>query len=343
MNRVKNQNKEIDELFGEVDLQVRPRRNRKSESIRSLVRETTLNPEQLIYPLFIHDNKHDEDIVSMPGCKRWSINGILGEIERSIQVNIGSIMLFPAIDDSLKSPTGKESFNNNGLIQRAIKKIKKEFPEISVITDIALDPYSSNGHDGIVSPDGKILNDETVSILCLQALSHARAGVDIVSPSDMMDGRVGAIRNALDEEGYENVSIISYTAKYASAFYGPFRGALGSSPRFGDKKTYQMDPANSREALRELYLDELEGADIVMVKPASHYLDVIKMFRENTNLPIAAFQVSGEYLMIKSASASGWLDEEKVLLESLTSIRRAGADMIVTYFARDVATLLSKK
>jgi len=343
MNRVKNQNKEIDELFGEVDLQVRPRRNRKSESIRSLVRETILKPEQLIYPLFIHDNKHDEDISSMPGCKRWSINGILGEIERSIQVNIGSIMLFPAIDDSLKSPTGKESFNNNGLIQRAIKKIKKEFPEISVITDIALDPYSSDGHDGIVSPDGKILNDETVSILCLQALSHARAGVDIVSPSDMMDGRVGAIRNALDEEGYENVSILSYTAKYASAFYGPFRGALGSSPRFGDKKTYQMDPANSREALRELYLDELEGADIVMVKPASHYLDVIKMFRENTNLPIAAYQVSGEYLMIKSASASGWLDEEKVLLESLTSIRRAGADMIVTYFARDVATLLSKK
>ena len=279
----------------------------------------------------------------MPGCKRWSINGILGEIERSIQVNIGSIMLFPAIDDSLKSPTGKESFNNNGLIQRAIKKIKKEFPEISVFTDIALDPYSSDGHDGIVSPDGKILNDETVSILCLQALSHARAGVDIVSPSDMMDGRVGAIRNALDEEGYENVSILSYTAKYASAFYGPFRGALGSSPRFGDKKTYQMDPANSREALRELYLDELEGADIVMVKPASHYLDVIKMFRENTNLPIAAYQVSGEYLMIKSASASGWLDEEKVLLESLTSIKRAGADMIVTYFARDVATLLSKR
>jgi len=343
MNRVKNQNKEIDELFGEVDLQVRPRRNRKSESIRSLVRETILKPEQLIYPLFIHDNKHDEDIVSMPGCKRWSINGILGEIERSIQVNIGSIMLFPAIDDSLKSPTGKESFNNNGLIQRAIKKIKKEFPEISVFTDIALDPYSSDGHDGIVSPDGKILNDETVSILCLQALSHARAGVDIVSPSDMMDGRVGAIRNALDEEGYENVLILSYTAKYASAFYGPFRGALGSSPRFGDKKTYQMDPANSREALRELYLDELEGADIVMVKPASHYLDVIKMFSENTNLPIAAYQVSGEYLMIKSASASGWLDEEKVLLESLTSIRRAGADMIVTYFARDVATLLSKK
>lgn len=343
MNRVKNQNKEIDELFGEVDLQVRPRRNRKSESIRSLVRETILKPEQLIYPLFIHDNKHDEDIVSMPGCKRWSINGILGEIERSIQVNIGSIMLFPAIDDSLKSPTGKESFNNNGLIQRAIKKIKKEFPEISVITDIALDPYSIDGHDGIVSPDGEILNDETVSILCLQALSHARAGVDIVSPSDMMDGRVGTIRNSLDEEGYENVSILSYTAKYASAFYGPFRGALGSSPRFGDKKTYQMDPANSREALRELYLDELEGADIVMVKPASHYLDVIKMFRENTNLPIAAYQVSGEYLMIKSASASGWLDEEKVLLESLTSIRRAGADMIVTYFARDVATLLSKR
>lgn len=343
MNRVKNQNKEIDELFGEVDLQVRPRRNRKSESIRSLVRETILKPEQLIYPLFIHDNKHDEDIVSMPGCKRWSINSILGEIERSIQVNIGSIMLFPAIDDSLKSPTGKESFNNNGLVQLAIKKIKREFPEISVITDIALDPYSSDGHDGIVSPDGKILNDETVSILCLQALSHARAGVDIVSPSDMMDGRVGAIRNALDEEGYENVSILSYTAKYASALYGPFRGALDSLPRFGDKKTYQMDPANSREALRELYLDELEGADIVMVKPASHYLDVIKMFRENTNLPIAAYQVSGEYLMIKSASATGWLDEDKVLLESLTSIKRAGADMIVTYFARDAATLLSKR
>ena len=325
-----------------LDISARPRRNRKSRSIRNLVRETWLLPGDLIYPLFIHDKDGDEEIESMPGCRRLSISGLVEEVREAHALGIGAIMIFPAVEDGLKSPFAEESYNPRGLVPRAVAAIKKQVPEVSVITDIALDPYSSDGHDGVVSPSGEILNDITVEALCKQALCHAAAGADIVAPSDMMDGRVGAIREILDEEGYTNVSIMSYTAKYASSFYGPFRGALDSAPRGGDKMTYQMDPANSTEALRELILDEEEGADIVMVKPAGYYLDLVSLFRENTDLPVAAYQVSGEYLMIKAACESGWLEEEKTVLESLLSIKRAGADIIITYFARKAAEILNR-
>ena len=325
-----------------LDLPARPRRNRKSSSVRDLVREISLLPGDLVYPLFIHDKNIDEEIESMPGCRRWSISGLVDEVRQAHSLGIGAVMIFPAIEDGLKSPFAEECYNPKGLVPRAITAIKKQLPEVAVITDIALDPYSSDGHDGVVSPSGEILNDVTVEVLCKQALCHAAAGVDIIAPSDMMDGRVGAIREILDEESYTDVSIMSYTAKYASSFYGPFRGALDSAPKGGDKMTYQMDPANSREALRELLLDEEEGADMVMVKPAGYYLDLVSLFRENTDLPLAAYQVSGEYLMIKAASESGWLDEEKIILESLLSIKRAGADMIITYFAKKAAEILSR-
>lgn len=323
-----------------LDICSRPRRNRKSRSIRNLIRETWLLPGDLVYPLFIHDKNHDEEIESMPGCRRWSISGLVEEVRQVHALGIGAVMIFPAIEDALKSPFAEESHNPRGIVPRALAAIKKQVPEVAVITDIALDPYSSDGHDGVVSPSGEILNDITVEALCKQALCHAASGADIVAPSDMMDGRVGAIREILDEEGYTNVSIMSYTAKYASSFYGPFRGALDSAPRGGDKMTYQMDPANSTEALRELILDEEEGADMVMVKPAGYYLDLVSLFRENTDLPVAAYQVSGEYLMIKAAAESGWLDEEKIILESLLSVKRAGADIIITYFARKAAEIL---
>lgn len=328
---------------GSLDLVSRGRRNRKSEATRRLVKETYISPDDLIYPLFIHSGENDQEISSMPGCKRFGTNSMLEEIEKAMNLGIYSFILFPAIEESLKSSLCEESYNSKGIVPVAVSNIKQRFPESNVITDIALDPYSSEGHDGIVSGSGEILNDFTVEILCKQALSHANAGVDIVAPSDMMDGRVSGIRTILDMEGFTNVSILSYSAKYASAFYGPFRGALESAPKSGDKKTYQMDPANAREALRELYQDEIEGADMVMVKPASHYLDVISLFRENTNLPVAAYQVSGEYLMIKSAAASGWLDEDKILMESLTCIKRAGADMILTYFASKAAALMKRE
>ncbi len=325
-----------------LDLAARPRRNRKSSSIRNLIRETCLLPGDLIYPLFIHNKDRDKEMESMPGCKRWSISGLVKEVKQSQSLGIGAVMIFPAIEDGFKSPFAEECYNPGGLLPRALTALKEQVPEVAVITDIALDPYSSDGHDGVVSPSGEILNDVTVEVLCKQALCHAAAGADIVAPSDMMDGRVGAIRETLDEEGYTNVSIMSYTAKYASSFYGPFRGALDSAPRDGDKMTYQMDPANSTEALRELILDEEEGADMVMVKPAGYYLDLVSLFRENTDLPIAAYQVSGEYLMIKAAAESGWLDEEKIILESLLSIKRAGADMIISYFAKKAAGILSR-
>ena len=319
----------------------RPRRNRKSEAIRSLCRETQLQSSQFVYPLFVKEGSGNEEISSMPGCARWSIEGLLREVERACELGISSFVFFPAIDDSLKSPDAEESFNDDGLIPRVIKQIKSEFPHVTAITDVALDPYSSDGHDGIVTLDGKILNDETVAILCRQAISHARAGADIVSPSDMMDGRVGAIRDALDEEGFSDVSILAYSAKYASAFYGPFRGALDSAPRGGDKKTYQMDPANVREALREVELDEAEGADMVMVKPAGAYLDVIARVKDSTTLPVAAYQVSGEYAMIRHGAAAGSFDEDAAILESLVSIKRAGADIILSYFAPRASQLLS--
>ena len=322
-----------------MDLPIRPRRNRKSPGLRALTRETVLCPGDFVLPLFLHDLEVDEVIPSMPGCKRWSLDGMVNEAGEALSVGVTAVVLFPAIDHSLKTKRGEECFNREGLVQRAIRALKSAYPELVVMTDVALDPYSIDGHDGILE-EGEILNDETVGILCKQAVSQAEAGADIIAPSDMMDGRIGALRGALDLAGYQKVSICSYTAKYASAYYGPFRGALGSAPKSGDKKSYQMDPSNRREALRELLLDQDEGADIVMVKPAGAYLDIISDLREHTTLPVAAYQVSGEYLMIKSASAEGWICEESVMMESLIAIKRAGADMILTYFAKEAARLL---
>ncbi|MES2996780.1 MAG: porphobilinogen synthase [Verrucomicrobiota bacterium] len=323
---------------------IRPRRNRRTPAIRAMVRETTLSPADFILPLFLHDEKKDTPLSSMPGVTRWSLDGLVKEAGAASAEGIPGVVLFPKIEDHLKSADGAEAWNADGLVPRAIRALKAAHPDLCVITDVALDPYNSDGHDGLVrrgaAGDPEILNDETVAALCKQALCHARAGADIISPSDMMDGRVGAIREALDEEGFTNVSILSYTAKYASAFYGPFRGALDSAPKEGDKKTYQMDPANTREALREALLDEAEGADMLMVKPAGMYLDVILRIREMTNLPVAAYQVSGEYLMLKSAAQSGWLDERCAVLESLTAIKRAGASVILTYFARQASRWL---
>ena len=315
-----------------MNLYQRPRRNRKFPGIRAMVRETVLTPADLIYPLFIHDKGDDQDIVSMPGCMRWSLDSLVKEAGEAHALGIPAVILFPAIDSGLKSPAAEESVNPEGLVPRAVRALKAAHPTLVVITDVALDPYNSDGQDGLLSrgENGviEILNDETVEVLCRQALCHADAGADIVGPSDMMDGRVGAIRAALDGANYEQVSILSYTAKYASSYYGPFRGALDSAPKEGDKKSYQMDPANVRESVREILLDEEEGADMIMVKPAGPYLDIIATLRGETTLPLAGYQVSGEYLMIKSASAAGWLDEKEVVLESLTGIRRAGADLI---------------
>ena len=320
---------------------IRGRRNRRSTAIRGLVRENRVLVEDLILPVFFHEDAADVAIASMPGCTRWSMAGLLKEVKSAYEMGIRAVVLFPKIDDALKSPDAAECANDAGLVPKAIRAIKEACPGICVITDVALDPYNSDGHDGLVVRDKngelKILNDETVEVLCRQALCHARAGADIVAPSDMMDGRIGAIREALDDAGFTETGILAYTAKYASAFYGPFRGALDSAPKEGDKKTYQMDPGNVREAIRELLMDEEEGADMVMVKPAGPYLDVIARVRDETTLPIAAYQVSGEYLMIKSACAGGWLDEKAVVMESLLGIKRAGADMILTYFAKDVA------
>lgn len=314
----------------------RPRRNRKSAGIRNLVREINLSASDFIYPLFVQEGDVDESIDSMPGCKRWSIKGLVKEAGEAYALGVPAVVIFPAVDDALKNQTADECWNDDGLIPRAIKALKVAHPELVVVTDVALDPYNSDGHDGVVR-NGEIINDETLAILTKQAICHAKAGADIVSPSDMMDGRVAAIRTGLDAAGYSEVSILSYTVKYASAYYGPFRGALDSAPKAGDKKTYQMDYANISEAVRETILDEEEGADMIMVKPAGAYLDVILRVKEATTLPVAAYQVSGEYLMIKSAAAAGWLDEKAVVMESLTAIKRAGADMILSYFAKDVA------
>lgn len=325
-------------------LPIRPRRNRKSPVIRELVRETSLSADRLIYPVFVHEGKQDEPIDSLPGCTRWSIKGLVEEANRVMDLGIRTLALFPVVPEDKKTPGAEESFNPDGIIPQAIATLKGKIPDLTIVTDVALDPYNSDGHDGLVEyrSDGsfEVLNDETLSVLCQQALCHADAGADIVAPSDMMDGRVGAIRATLDSEALDDISIMAYTAKYASAMYGPFRGALGSSPKNGDKKTYQMDPANVREALREATLDEAEGADILMVKPASIYLDVLTRIRDVTSLPLAAYHVSGEYLMIKSAVQSGWLDERDAVLETLTCIRRAGADMILTYYAPQAAMWL---
>jgi porphobilinogen synthase len=323
----------------------RPRRNRRSHAIRSMVRETTLAPSDFILPLFFHEDKEDTPIASMPGVTRWSLDGLVREAGEAHALGIPAVVLFPKIEESLKSPRAEESFNDDGLVPRAVRALKAAHPTLCVITDVALDPYNSDGHDGIVyrAPSGEliVLNDETIDVLCQQALSHARAGADIVAPSDMMDGRVAGIRSSLDDENFTDVAILSYTAKYASALYGPFRGALDSAPKEGDKKTYQMDPANAREAIRETLLDEAESADMLMVKPAGFYLDVIAKVRETSTLPVAAYQVSGEYLMLKSAASSGWLDERAIVLESLIAIKRAGASMILTYFAKQAASWLN--
>lgn len=323
-----------------IDLIERPRRNRKSPWVRAAARETFLSASHFIYPLFIHDGQGSVPIQSMPGCERLDADGLYREVEGALEDGVSAVVLFPAEAEALKSSGGEAAYDPNGLVQRSLRALKARWPELTLVTDVALDPYSSDGHDGIVAPDGRILNDETVAVLCKQALSQAEAGADIIAPSDMMDGRVGAIRQTLDDAGFTDVSILSYTAKYASAFYGPFRDALDSAPKFGDKKTYQMDPANAREALREVMLDEAEGADMLMVKPAGPFLDIIRRVREATTLPIAAYQVSGEYAMLKAASANGWLDERKVALEALLGIRRAGADVILTYYARQAARWL---
>jgi porphobilinogen synthase len=327
-----------------MNLPIRPRRNRRTEAIRSLARETRVTPGDLVQPMFVHAGGEDQAIASMPGCIRWSLEGLVREAGEVHALGVPAVVIFPAVADGLKTPGAEEAWNPEGLVPRAVAALKRAHPSLCVITDVALDPYNSDGHDGLVVPtaDGglEILNDETVEALCRQALCHAEAGADIVSPSDMMDGRVSAIRQALDAAEAEDVGILSYSAKYASAFYGPFRGALESAPKAGDKKSYQMDPANAREAVREVLLDEAEGADMVMVKPAGPYLDIIARVREVTTLPLAAYQVSGEYLMIRSAAAAGWLDEKAVIEESLTAIKRAGADFILTYFAREFAEAL---
>jgi len=281
-----------------------------------------------------------QEISSMPGSYRYTLDLLLKEIADAYALGIPAIALFPLVANEKKDNAGTESYNPDGLVQRTIRAIKKQTPEIVIITDVALDPFSTHGHDGIVGENGEILNDETVEVLVKQAVSQAEAGADMVAPSDMMDGRIGAIREGLDNAGFTNVSILAYSAKYASAYYGPFRDALDSAPKFGDKKTYQMDAANAREAITEADLDIAEGADIIMVKPALAYLDIIHLLRNTTNVPIAAYNVSGEYAMIKAAGQLGWIDEKKVILETLTSIKRAGADLILTYFAKEVALML---
>ena len=317
----------------------RPRRNRKSQAIRDLIAETSLQKNDLIYPLFlVNGGNKKTEIESMPNCYRWSIDLLLHEIEDCLKLGINNFALFPAVEDNLKDKEATYSYNQDNFYLHAINTIKNKFPDITLMSDVAMDPYSSDGHDGFVE-NGEIINDKTLPILAKMAVAQAQAGIDIIGPSDMMDGRVGFIREALDQNGFSNTSIMSYTAKYASSFYGPFRDALDSAPKSGDKKTYQMDPRNKKEALIEAELDEFEGADFLMVKPALSYLDVIHCLKEHTDLPISAYNVSGEYAMIHAAAQKGWLDYEKTYIEVLTSIKRAGADIILTYFAKDFAKL----
>ena len=326
--------------MNEFFLPRRPRRNRSAAGIREALAETRLDVSNLLYPMFLVDGSGKRDAISsMPGIFRQSEDLLLQEVEACMKAGLRLFALFPAVDDSLKDKTASYASAKGNFYARSIRAVKQRFPEALIMTDVAMDPYSSDGHDGLVE-NGKILNDETLPILARMALAQAEAGADIIGPSDMMDGRVGYLRRALDENGFTGVSILSYTAKYASAFYGPFRDALSSAPKFGDKKTYQMDYRNASEALLEAALDEAEGADILMVKPALAYLDVIQSLAHNTHLPIAAYQVSGEYAMIKAAAANGWLDEKRIVHETLSSIRRAGASVILTYFARQYAESL---
>lgn len=319
----------------------RPRRNRNTEAIRSLVEETTLNVKDFIFPLFVISGKgKKEEVGSMPGIFRYSTDILLKEIEACMKLGIKAFDLFPSLEDNLKDKFASQSHNPENFYLKAIQEVKRNFPEACIMTDVAMDPYSSDGHDGIVK-NGEILNDETLEVLGKMSVAQAQAGADIIGPSDMMDGRVQYIREALDAAGFKKTAIMSYTAKYASAFYGPFRDALNSAPKAGDKKTYQMNPANSREALIEADLDIQEGADFLMVKPALAYLDIIKLLKDNYPLPIVAYNVSGEYAMIKASAEKGWLDGEKAMLESLIGIKRAGADIILSYFTKEFALLQS--
>jgi len=325
-----------------MQLTHRPRRLRRNPSIRSLVREAHLSVDDFIYPMFVMEGENSRvEIPSMPEAYRFTLDLLVKEVEENYALGIKAIALFPAVPEEKKDLTGNESFNPEGLAQRAVRAIKAALPDIIIFTDVALDPFTTHGHDGIIDDNGVILNDETVEVLVKMSVSQAAAGTDFVSPSDMMDGRIGAIRQGLDANGFENVGILAYSAKYASAYYGPFRDALGSAPKSGDKKTYQMDPANSREAIKEVYLDIAEGADIVMVKPALAYLDIIAKVKDATNVPVAAYNVSGEYAMIKAAAQLGWIDEKKVMLETLLSMKRAGADIILSYHAKAVAQILA--
>ena len=322
-------------------MRIRPRRNRRTPAIRGMVRETRLHTDQLIQPLFLVDGRDTkEEIESMPGQHRWSRDLIVEEIESCMEVGIRSFAIFPAIEEDLKDKSASYSHATGNFYLKTIRSIKEIFPEATLIGDVALDPYNKDGHDGLVDPYGRILNDETLVVLGKMAVAQAQAGIDLIGPSDMMDGRVGYLRDALDEKGFQEVGIMSYTAKYASAFYGPFRDALDSAPKAGDKKTYQMDPANSREALREAALDEAEGADYLMVKPAMHYLDIISALRSQSTLPIAAYHVSGEYAMLMAAVKNGWLELEPAVKESLQAISRAGADIILSYLSKAYARMM---
>ena len=324
----------------------RPRRMRESSFSRTLMRENSISVSNLIYPMFVIEGTGiRQDIESMPGIQRLSIDELVKDASECHQLGIPAIAIFPCIEKQLKTDDASEAFNDDGLVQRAIKELKKEIPGLGVISDVALDPFTLHGQDGLIDKKGNILNDETVSILTKQALSHAKAGADIVAPSDMMDGRVGRIRKSLEENKFINTKILAYSAKYASSFYGPFRDAVGSSELLGksSKKTYQMDPANSDEALNEVKLDIQEGADMVMIKPGIAYLDIVFRVKQTFNKPTFVYQVSGEYAMIMAASSRGWINQDDVILESLISFRRAGADAIITYFALEVARLMNSK
>jgi porphobilinogen synthase len=321
-----------------LDLAIRPRRNRKAEWARRLVRENVLTTNDLIWPMFVVDgNNTRTPVASMPGVDRLTVDQAVRDAERAMKLDIPCIALFPYTEPSLRDETGSEALNPNNLVCQSVRAIKKEFPDIGVLCDVALDPFTSHGHDGLIE-DGKILNDETVAVLVRQALVQAEAGCDVIAPSDMMDGRVGAIREALDDAGFLDVQIMSYAAKYASAFYGPFRDAIGSAKTLtGDKRTYQMDSANSDEALREVELDIAEGADMVMVKPGMPYLDIVRRVKDTFAMPTFVYQVSGEYAMIAAAANNGWIDGDRAMMESLLGFKRAGADGILTYFAPKAA------
>jgi len=328
--------KDLGTKQGRTDLKIRPRRTRRTENLRRMVRENHVSVDNFIYPLFVAESITSAvEIGSMPGQYRWPVGALAKEAENIAKLGIPAVLLFGIPD--FKDELGHEAYNHNGVVQQAVREIKRAVPELVVITDVCLCEFTSHGHCGVVDQSGYVQNDPTLELLTRMALSHAEAGADIIAPSDMMDGRVAAIRDGLDGEGFENIPIMAYSAKFASGFYGPFREAAGSTPQFGDRRSYQMDPPNSREALREVELDVAEGADMIMVKPALPYLDIIARVRDRFDLPLAAYNVSGEYAMLKAAARAGWLDEERVIRETLVSIKRAGADMIITYHAKEAA------